>query len=69
VLHDTTYDNPRNISCPACHFVVCARCAALEDRMSPDGLCGCEECQRFLKRTQRAYRAHRVKDHGEEPRL
>ena len=56
-------ENPHEAFCPNCAATICLRCAALETKMNPDGLDGCEDCQRFLKRTQRALRAHLERDH------
>lgn len=64
---DTTTTNPHNGACPACHVVYCLRCADLEEKMSPDGYDGCGDCNRILKRYQRAYRKHRQQDHGVQP--
>lgn len=60
---DTTPGNPHNIVCPSCVAIICPRCAALEDRMSPDGFDGCAECHRTMKRLQRALRQHKARDH------
>ncbi len=52
--------------CPSCHVEICLRCIALEQRMDPDGLDGCEDCQQYLKRTARILRKHIETAHGQE---
>lgn len=55
--------NPFAAYCPSCAAEICLRCIALEQRMDPDGLDGCADCARHLKRTERILRAHVAKDH------
>lgn len=63
--HDTVTSNHHNILCPACESVVCHRCIVLEERMAIENFDGCDDCQKTLRRYQRAYRKHRAQDHGE----
>lgn len=58
-------ENPHEALCPSCQATICLRCAAFEVKTSPDGLDGCEDCERFLKRTQRAWRKHMEQHHGQ----
>ena len=55
--------NPHEATCPSCEATICLRCIALEKRLDPDGLDGCEDCERGVKRTLKARAAHLEKDH------
>lgn len=63
---DTPPENPRNIECPSCSAIICARCGELENWMAIDQYDGCSDCQRTLRRWQATYRRHRRADHNEE---
>ena len=60
---ETTTGNPHNVVCPSCDAAICARCAVFEVKLAPDGFDGCADCQRTMKRLQRAHREHVAKDH------
>lgn len=51
-------DNPYLIGCPCCGTTICAQCATYATQLSPDGLCGCEECDRYASRVRSAWTKH-----------
>ncbi len=51
--------------CPCCGATICLRCVALDLKMDPDGLDGCSDCERGLRRTRRIKQLHIERDHSD----
>ncbi len=56
-------DNPYLALCPCCGEFICLKCVEIDAKF--EGLCGCDECNRYQRRLEARQAAHIAKyDHA-----